>query len=64
MGNYGGALCAVCLREATSDKLFDQSSTASLHTEPKLLDVAGAAASLPDLPLAAGGGAGSALTQM
>jgi hypothetical protein len=68
MGNHGlGAAWAVCLREATSDRLFDPSLTANLYTDPKLLDVAGgggAVASLPDLPLGAVGGAGSALALM
>ena len=44
MGNHGlGAAWAVCLREATSDRLFDPSLTANLYTDPKLLDVAGGA---------------------
>lgn len=30
----------------------DPSLTANVYTDPKLLDVAGAVASLPDLPLA------------
>lgn len=34
----------------------DPSLTANVYTDPKLLDVAGAVASLPDLPLAAVGG--------
>lgn len=34
----------------------DPSLTANVYTDPKLLDVAGAGASLPDLPLAAVGG--------
>lgn len=37
----------------------DPSLTAKVYTDPKLLDVAGAVASLPDLPL--GGLAGSAV---
>ncbi len=37
----------------------DPSLTANVYTDPKLLDVAGAVASLPDLPL--GGVAGSAV---
>jgi hypothetical protein len=31
----------------------DPSLTANVYTDPKLLDVAGASVSLPDLPLAA-----------
>ncbi len=34
----------------------DPSLTANVYTDPKLLDVAGAVASLPDLPLKAVGG--------
>jgi hypothetical protein len=34
----------------------DPSLTANLYTDPKLLDVAGAVASLPDLPLGGVGG--------
>lgn len=34
----------------------DPSLTANVYTDPKLLDVAGAVASLPDLPLSAVGG--------
>ena len=39
----------------------DPSLTANVYTDPKRLDVAGAVASLPDLPLEAVGGAGSAV---
>lgn len=39
----------------------DPSLTANVYTDPKLLDVAGAVASLPDLPLAAIGAAAVAV---
>ena len=39
----------------------DPSLTANVYTDPKLLDVAGAVASLPDLPLAAIGGPAEAV---
>jgi hypothetical protein len=42
----------------------DPSLTANVYTDPKLLDVAGAVASLPDLPPGGVGGAGSALAMM
>ncbi len=39
----------------------DPSLTANVYTDPKLLDVAGAVASLPDLPLAGVGGPATAV---
>lgn len=41
----------------------DPSLTANVYTDPKLLDVAGAMASLPDLPLGAVGGQTAAVAQ-
>ena len=41
----------------------DPSLTANVYTDPKLLDVAGAMASLPDLPLAAVGGQTAAVAE-
>ncbi len=39
----------------------DPSLTANVNTDPKLLDVAGAVASLPDLPLGAARGPAAAV---
>lgn len=40
----------------TGNRHSDPSPTANVYTDPRLLDVAGAVASLPDLPL---GGVGA-----
>lgn len=42
----------------------DPSLTANVYTDPKLLDVAGAVASLPDLPLGAVGGHSAAVQSL
>mgnify|MGYP002790571039 FL=1 len=42
----------------------DPSLTANVYTDPKLLDVAGAVASLPDLPLGADGERAEAVAVM
>lgn len=41
----------------------EESLTANVYTDPKLLDVAGAVASLPDLPLGGVGGSKVAVAQ-
>jgi hypothetical protein len=48
-------------RAQTAMRHSDPSLTANVCTDPKLLDVAGAVASLPDLPLVSVGGQAGAM---